>query len=155
MVGSGPSSTDGATGDAGLAGLVFEGEVEVVVVGLDADHLVVAGVRGDAVQEDPHAVSLHDLIAVVGRCLRLLDLQLHLAVGLDTDDANRAELPEGVERAFVDLQHRASLGEASLQSRDSGPAKESALSEPIGVSCRSKTSTAFSVNAPLQKWWRF
>lgn len=92
-----------------LGGLIGEREVEVVVVRFDADHLVVEGGGRDAVQVDLDAVPLHDLVVVVERRLGLLDFELHFAVGLDARDANRPELPECVERVFVDLQHRASL----------------------------------------------
>jgi AmiR/NasT family two-component response regulator len=78
-------------------------------VRFDADHLVVEGGCGDAVQEDLHAVPLDDLVVVVERRSGLLDLELDLAVGFDAGDANRPELPECVERAFIDLQHRASV----------------------------------------------
>jgi AmiR/NasT family two-component response regulator/ATP-dependent Clp protease adapter protein ClpS len=93
----------------GLSGLVFKGEVEVIVVRFDADHLVVESCGCDSVQEDLDAVALDDLVVVVERLGGLFDLELHLALGLRAGDTNRPEIPERIERAFVDLQHRASL----------------------------------------------
>ena len=74
-----------------LLGLVVEREVEVVVVRVHADHLVVQRARRDRVEEDPHAVALDHLV-VGDRLGRLLDLELDLAVGLDSPDAERAPI---------------------------------------------------------------
>ena len=86
--------------------MVVEREVEVVAVRVHADHLVVEGACRDRVEQNADTVPLDDL--VVDRLLTgLLDLQLHLSVGLDAADADRPDLPERVDRVFVDLQHRA------------------------------------------------
>jgi AmiR/NasT family two-component response regulator len=91
-----------------LGGLVVEREVEVVVVGLHADHLVVEGCRGDRVEEDPDAFPLDDLV-VCDRLGRVLDLELHLAVTFDASDPDRPDLPKRLDCVIVDLQHRASV----------------------------------------------
>ena len=91
-----------------LVRLVVEREVEVVAVRMDADHLVVERVRRDRVEQDARAVTLDELI--VDRLLAgLLYLQLDLAVRLDPPNADRADLLEGVDGVFGDLQHRATL----------------------------------------------
>jgi AmiR/NasT family two-component response regulator len=92
----------------GLLGLVFEREVKVVAVCVHADHLVVQCARRHRVEEDPHPVSLHHLV-VDDRLLCVLDLELDLAVGLDSADPNRSHLTERLDCSFVDLQHRASV----------------------------------------------
>jgi len=102
-----------ARGASALLGLVFEGEVEVVVVRLDADHLVVERARGDRVEEDPRAVALDHLV-VGDRLARLLDLQLDLPVGLDTTDPQRAHLAQRLDGVFGDLEHRAILRDVRI-----------------------------------------
>ena len=93
----------------GAAGrLVFEREVEVVAVGVDADHLVGERFCGDCVQEDPGAAALYDLVAV-RRLGGVVDRELHLAVDLLAADPDRAHARQCLHRVFVDLQHRASL----------------------------------------------
>jgi AmiR/NasT family two-component response regulator len=73
-----------------------------------ADHLVVEGARGDWIEQDPGAFALDHL--VVDRLLvGLLDLQLHLSVGLDTADADWPDFLECVDSVFGDLQHRATV----------------------------------------------
>jgi two-component system, response regulator PdtaR len=104
-----PASARQGRGCAGrLRGLVVEGEVDVVVVGVHAEDLVVECARGDRVEEDPHAVPLDHLI-VDDRLRRLFDLQLDLALRPDPPDPHGAELAERLDRLVVDLQHRASL----------------------------------------------
>jgi two-component system, response regulator PdtaR len=88
--------------------LVFEVEVEVVVVAVDAQHLVVECSGRDRVEIDLDAVALDQLV-VHARLLGLLDLQLDLAVGLDPADAEIADLTECFYGFVIDLQHRAIL----------------------------------------------
>src|SRR5581483_2946127 len=64
-----------------LRGLILEGEVEVVAVGVHAQHLVGQDLRGDPIQEDADAVPLDHLVAV-GRGRRLVDRELDLPVDL-------------------------------------------------------------------------
>ena len=72
-----------------------------------ADHLVVQCARRDRIEEDPHAVALDHLI-VGDRLGCLFDLELDLAVGLDSPDAERAaHLTERLDGVFGDLEHRA------------------------------------------------
>ena len=89
--------------------MVVEAEVEVVVVPVDAQNLVVQRACGHRVEVDLDAVALDQLVVHDG-LLGLLDLQLHLAVGLDPADAEIPDLAECFYCFVVDLQHRAILG---------------------------------------------
>ena len=84
--------------------LVFESEVEVIVVGVDAQDLVREHVRGGGVQEDARAVALDHLVAFA-RLGRVLDLQLNAVLGLFGRDPQRAHLLQRLDRVFVDLEH--------------------------------------------------
>jgi two-component system, response regulator PdtaR len=70
--------------------------------------LVVERAPGDRVEQDPGAVLFDDLV-VDGLLAGLLDLELHLAVGLHTADADGPDLLECVDGVLGDLQHRATL----------------------------------------------
>ncbi len=89
-------------------GLIVEREVEVVVVGVDADDLVGEHLDGQGVEEDPRAVELDDFIAFM-RFRRVVDLDLDAVVGLLGGDPQRAHLLERLDCLFVDLQHRDTL----------------------------------------------
>jgi AmiR/NasT family two-component response regulator len=88
--------------------LVVEAEVEVVVVPVDVQNLVVQGARGHRVEVDLDPVALDQLVVHAG-LLGLLDLQLDLAVGLDSPDVEIADLAECFDCFVIDLQHRAIL----------------------------------------------
>jgi len=78
---------------------------------MHADHLVVECARRDRIEQDPHTVTFDELVVDrrLAAGLRLLDLELHLTVSLDTADSNRSDLSERVNRVFGDLKHRASV----------------------------------------------
>ena len=82
--------------------------MEVVVVPVDAQDLVVQRACGHRVEVDLDAVALDQLV-VRDRLGGLLDLQLDLAVGLDSADAEIADLAECFDGFIADLQHRAIL----------------------------------------------
>ncbi len=88
--------------------LLVEAEVEVVVVPVDAQDLVVQRARRHRVEVDLDAVALDQLVVHAG-LLGLLDLQLDLAIGLDSTDVEVADLAECFYCFVVDLQHRAIL----------------------------------------------
>ena len=88
--------------------LLVEAEVEVVVVPVDAQDLVVERARRHRVEVDLDAVAFDQLVARNG-IRGFLDLQLDLAVGLDSPDAEIADLAECLYCFVVDLQHRAIL----------------------------------------------
>jgi two-component system, response regulator PdtaR len=88
--------------------LLVEAEVEVVVMPMDAEDLVLERAGGHRVEVHLHAVALDQLV-VHDRLRCLLDLQLDLAVGLDSADAEVADLAECFYGFVIDLQHRAIL----------------------------------------------
>ena len=88
--------------------MIVEREVEVVVVGVDADDLVGEHLDGQGVQEDPRAVELDDFVAFM-RFRRVVDLDLDAVVGLFRGHAQRAHFLERLDSLFVDLQHRDTL----------------------------------------------
>jgi AmiR/NasT family two-component response regulator len=88
--------------------LFVEAEVEVVVVPVDAQNLVIEGTRGHRIEVHLDAVAFDQLV-VYDRLGGFLDLQLDLAVGLDSADAEIPDLAERFDCFVVDLQHRAIL----------------------------------------------
>jgi AmiR/NasT family two-component response regulator len=88
--------------------LLVEAEVEVVVVPVDAQDLVVERARGHRIEVDLDAVALDELVVHEGLA-GLLDLQLDLALGLDSADPEVADLAQGFHCLVVDLQHHAIL----------------------------------------------
>jgi len=91
-----------------ILGLLVEAEVEVVLVGVNAQDLVVERFGGDRIEEHLHVVALDHLVAF-DRLGRVLDLQLDLAVCGDATDPDVPDLAERLHCFIADLQHRASL----------------------------------------------
>ncbi len=88
--------------------MVVEAEVEVVVVPVDAQHLVIEGACRHRIEVHLDAVALDQLVAR-GRLGGLFDFQLDLAVGLDSADPEIADLAKCLYCFIIDLQHRAIL----------------------------------------------
>jgi len=88
--------------------LIVEAEVEVVVVPVDLQNLVLQRAGCDRIEVDLDPIALDQLVVHAG-LLALLDLQLDLAVGLDSADMEIADLAECFDSFVIDLQHRAIL----------------------------------------------
>ena len=88
-----------------LSRLLVEREVEMVAVGVDAQHLVGQRLGGSRIQEDLGAVALDGLISVL-RLRRVGELQLQLAVDLFTRDAESPHFAQHADCFVADLQHR-------------------------------------------------
>ena len=98
----------GLLGVLGLLGLLFEREVEVIVVSVHAEDLVVEHLGRGRVEEHADLAALDHLVAVA-RLGRLLDRDLNLTVDFLGRDADRSDLGERGDGFVVDLQHRAIL----------------------------------------------
>ena len=96
------------TGPAALRALVVEREVEVVAVGVDAQHLVGEHVCRGGIEEHARAVALDDLVSLP-RAHGVVDLELDAFVRLLGADSERPGLRQRLDGVFADLQHRASL----------------------------------------------